>query len=169
MENKTFLCRSANGKDIFFDAASSHTATHFKDAPTLRGLATGILHGTSLTKPIEAMAIDMGKDIGVTDVVMIDSTDEVVYAMRVAREDQGWVPFTKSRAAQPCRIVSLYLTQNGEQSYELASTWIGPLDSPPFPQMAEATDESVPYWQTHAFVWGSQGIIPDSERSDCPW
>jgi hypothetical protein len=154
---------------VFFDAEHSHTATHFHDAPPLRDLAIEILTQRTLTEPVEAMEVDLGRTVGVTDVVEVDATDTLVYAMRVLREDQGWVPFTRTRSPQPCSVVSLHLAKRDSSSYELISAWIGALASPPFPQMLEATPESIPYWHAHAFVWGSQRIIPGSEQSSCPW
>jgi hypothetical protein len=169
MASGTFLCQSANGKRVVFDPVHSHTATHFADAPQLRDLAIEALEKRALTAPIEAVEMDMGRVVGTMDVVDVTSADTLVYAMRSQREDQGWVPFTRYHKAKPCSLVSLYLKNIGDDTYELASAWIGEFDSPPFPQMAEATSESIPYWHTHAFVWGSQQIIPGTERPDCPW
>ncbi len=163
------LCHSSNGKTIYFEPVGSHTATHFEDATNLRQVTIEALQTQVLTRPLEIMQIDMHRPIGVTDVVAISNTDEIVYAMRKLREDQGWVPFTKSQSSQPCSLLSLHLKQRSDGSYELASVWIGELDSPPFPQMQGATAESVPYWRKHAFAWGSQQIICGSERTDCPW
>jgi len=58
---------------------------------------------------------------------------------------------------------------NTDETYQLSSVWIGTWDDPPFPQQPHATLESKPYWSTHAFVWGSQEIEPNSELKSCPW
>jgi hypothetical protein len=163
------LCQSANGKRIIFDPTGSHTATHFDDAPGLRDLATELLAGMELNEPIIARDVDLGRTIGNTDVVQVNESDEIVYAMRKYREDQGFVPFTKSRPAEPSNFVSIYLTRCDDSTYELQSAWIGEYESPPFPQMENATAESIPYWDKHAFVWGSQETIAGTERKDCPW
>lgn len=166
---REYLCTSTNGKAIYFDPTGSHTATHFEDAPGLRKITIEALQSQSLTQPIEVIEIDMHRPVGVTDVVSIDDTDEIVYAMRKLREDQGWVPFTKSQSSQPCSLVSLHLKQLDDTKYELVSVWIGELDSPPFPQMKNTTADSIPYWRKRAFTWGSQQIVPGSERTDYPW
>lgn len=142
---------------------------HFEDAPQLRKLVVDILNQQELEGPIVAKDVDAGKTIGNSDVVGVDDTDEVVYAIRKQREDQGYVPFTKSRAVEPSSFISFYLVEKDDTTHELLSTWIGEFESPPFPQMENATADSVPYWSKHAFVWGSQGIIPETEVSDCPW
>ena len=169
MSNHEILCKSANNKTIVYDSVNSHTATHFHDASGLREVVKEYLSKVNLDGEIIAKDIDMGKTIGKSDVVETNESDEIIYAMRKNREDQGYVPFTKSRPAQPSSMLSLHLMRKDEITYELSSAWIGEYDSPMFPQMDTATEESIPYWSSHAFVWGNQEIIPGTERSDCPW
>lgn len=167
-QNYELLCMSANGKKIVFDSINSHTATHFDDDPTLQATAIELLSGLSLEDDLIARDVDLGRVVGNSDVVETDDTDDIVYAMRKNREDQGYVPFTKSRTSQPSSRISIYLVKDDE-TYELSSVWIGEYESPMFPQMSNATAESIPYWSRHAFVWGSQEIIPGSVRTKCPW
>lgn len=163
------LCKSANNKTIVYDPINSHTATHFHDAPSLRELVQEYLRSIDLDGKLIAKDVDMGKAIGKSDVVATDKSDEIIYAMRKNREDQGYVPFTKSRQSQPSSLLSVYLERIDENTYELSSTWIGEFESPMFPQMGNATDESIPYWTNHAFAWGSQEIIDGTETNNCPW
>ncbi len=160
---------SANGKRVVFDPVHSHAATHLKDAPTLRALAKELLSNMSLEGDLIAKDVDTGKVVGNSDVVETDDKDDVVYARRKNREDQGYVPFTKSRSPQPSTKISIYLVKKDDENYELSSVWIGEYESPMFPQMSNATAESVPYWSKHAFVWGSQEITPGSILAKCPW
>ena len=164
-----YLCKSANGKRIVFDSVSSHTASHFADAPDLRALVTDILSREKLVGSIVAHDVDSGRVIGLSDVVAIGEDDEIVYAMRKNHAEQGYVPFTKSQESQPSSLVSFYLVKRDDSTYELASAWIGAYETPDFPQMESATKDSVSYWHKHAFAWGSQAIIPGTELSDCPW
>lgn len=163
------LCTSANGMKIFYDPIHSHTATHFHDAQELESTTIELLSQMHLKGDLIAKDIDQGKVVGTSDVVAIDESDEIVYAMRKNREDQGYVPFTKSRTSQPSSLISIYLVKIDEEKYELSSVWIGAYDSPMFPQMNNATPDSIPYWNKHAFVWGSQEIIPGTELHECPW
>lgn len=167
--NLRLLCTSANGMKIVFDPINSHTATHFKDAPKLKDLAMELLRSMYIEDELIAKDVDMSRIIGNSDIVEVSYDDEIIFAMRKNREDQGYVPFTKSRASQPTSYVSIYLVRQSEDSYELSSAWFGRFESPMFPQMDNATEESIPYWNSHAFVWGIQEIIPGTERSDCPW
>ena len=169
MDELEFLCESANGVRVYYDPIDSHTSTHFNDNHTLKDLVTELLTQRKLESDNIGEAVEMGKVIGKSDVVGVDPDDEIVYAMRLKREDQGYVPFVKNRFSEPCSLISIYLERLNPDEYELKSAWIGKYDSPKFPQMENAISESIPYWKKHAFVWGSQEIIPDTERSDCPW
>lgn len=153
MKNVEQLCISKNNKKVFYDPVGSHAATHFDDTPNLKEIVSEIVSGMDLTDEIVAKEFDMNRPVGDCDVVEIDESDVIVYAMRKNREDQGRVPFTKSRSTTPSSLVSVYLVQESEDSYELSSAWIGELDSPPFPEMENATNESIPYWSKRAFVW----------------
>lgn len=99
----------------------------------------------------------------------MEEKDDIVYALRKNRQEQGYVPFTKSRKAQLNSHVSMHLNKIDSDNYELASAWIGEMDSPPFPEDPNATADSSEYWSKHAFVWGSQEIISGSEQIVCPW
>ena len=103
--------------------------------------------------------------------VEVDDSDEIVYGVRINREDDGLVPFTKSRPAKPCPFVTIQLHPQPDDTYILASAWIGPWDEDdqPFPQSPHATAKSVEYWRRYAFVYGSQEIIPGTETPDAPW
>ncbi|CAN5674778.1 hypothetical protein BH23PAT1_BH23PAT1_4380 [soil metagenome] len=168
-QSKEYLCVSANGNHVFFDPAMSHAATHFDDTPQLRGLVVGILEQQQLEGSEMSLDIDTGKPVGTSDVVEVDETDVIVYAMRKNRVEQGRVPFTKTRAAQPSSRVSIHLLKQDDSEYDLTSAWIGSFDSPPFPEDPQATAESKPYWSKHAFMWGSQEVISGTELSCCPW
>lgn len=168
-QNLEQLCQSANGKQIVFDPINSHVATHFNDEPYLRDLVIDVLSKEELTEPVIAKDVNTGRIIGNNDLVEVDDSDILVYAIRKNREDQGYVPFTKSRTSQPSTLLSIYLVKKDNTTYELSSAWIGEFEMPPFPEMDNATRESMPFWSKHAFVWGSREIIPGTEISSCPW
>lgn len=168
-ENINLFCISANFKKVVFDPLNSHTAMHFGDTPSLKKLVCDLLSSTILHGEIITKDFEMGKIVGKSNVVVTDNNDEIIYAMRKGRGDQGYVPFTKSKPAQPSSLISIYLIKKDPQTYELASTWIGSYESPMFPQMKNATEGSIPYWSKHAFVWGTQDIIPGTELYECPW
>ncbi len=161
------LATSKNGIEVFFDQYNSHTATHFADAPHLRALAHEVITQTVLTGEAMFFDRDMGRIVGDTDLVENEEGDEIVFAKR--RNRDVYTSFNKSKSSQPSSLVSVALRPLPHNTYELASAWIGPYDSPPFPGEPEATPESKPYWLAHSLVWGSQEIKPGTETSVCPW
>lgn len=165
------LATNNTGSTIYYDSVNSHAATHFKDAPELKDLVKGILMELELHNQEFVGHIDMKQVVGTMDVVETDDTDEIIYAIRENRGNDGLVPFTKSRKGNPCQYVSLHLIPKGEHSYELSSAWIGTFskDDAPFPESPRANEHSINFWSRHAFVYGSQEIIPGTETTVRPW
>lgn len=166
-----FLCKSKNGIRVTYDPISSHAATHLEDTPQLADLVTELIGTLELTGQTIKRHFDMGRNVGTTDVISVDKTDVIVYGVRKNREDDGLVPFTKSRPAEPCQYVTIQLSPKNDGTYELLSAWIGTFDDgdQPFPQSPSATDKSIEFWSRLAFVYGSQEIIPGTETSIRPW
>lgn len=168
--NKTdleFLCNSKNGRQVVYDPIHSHATTHFNDAPQLKDVVIEIISAKELHNEKYEFDTDMGRIIGNKDVVNVHETDELLYAKRKNRDE--FVPFVKNRNPQPTSLVSMGLVLQEDESYLLTSAWFGEFESPPFPGEAIATPESVPFWNKHAFVWGSQGVQDDTVTSICPW
>lgn len=165
------LCISKNGIQVTYDPIYSHATTHLQDTPQLKTLVIEVVKNMVLNGQEAATHVDMGRVVGTSDVVTVDDTDEVFYAIRKNRMDDGLVPFTKTRAAEPSRYVAVHLVRLVDGSYELSSAWIGTFDddSEPFPQSPNATKRSIDYWRQYAFVWGSQEVVPGSVTTARPW
>lgn len=163
-----FLANSANAQEVWYETDHSHTATHFKDKPDLVGLSKEAIQKLELEDDWISIDLDMGRTIGVSDLVETDDTDELVYAERAHRHEQGPALFTKSRQSQPCNMISVHFERQGGR-YLLASVWIGDNQSPNFPMDARAEPNSIEFWNTHALVWGTQTIVPETLTTKCPW
>lgn len=168
---RELLGQSANGRPVYFDNVNSHAVTHFDDTPGLKELVVEALSQMTLDKPSLGTQVDLGRIIGRRDVVATQPTDEIVYGVRRNREDDGLVPFVKTRQGDPSSSVALHVEEQPDGSYELSSAWIGVYDGDdePFPQAAHATKRSVDYWNRHAFVYGSQEIMAGTETAQRPW
>lgn len=55
-----------------------------------------------------------------------------------------------------------------QRHHDLYTTYIG-RKIPSLSADAYATAESLPYWLSHALIWGTQAIQKDTVRYDCPW
>lgn len=161
------LGSTRNGHKVTFDPLYSHTAAHFADNPKLRRVVEEALPGLVLEGEWALFHTDMGRIIGLTDEVMTDASDEIVFAKRLNRD--SYTSFTKSRLSQPSSLLATAFRKRPDDGYELVSAWIGSASSPPFPGEQEETPESRPYWNTHALVWGSQAVQSGTETTVCPW
>ncbi|MDB5170313.1 MAG: hypothetical protein JWO35_7 [Candidatus Saccharibacteria bacterium] len=171
MSNQIFLCTSKNGKRVTYDPIHSHAATHLEDTPQLKDLVIEAIQNMTLKEDSIGTEIDMGRIVGTSDVVDVDSTDEVVYGIRKNRDKEGHAPFVKSRHGDPCSYVALHLVKQDDGSYVLSSTWIGTFsgDDEPFPNAPDATVRSKEFWNKRAFVYGSQEIQAGTETTKRPW
>jgi hypothetical protein len=162
---------SKNDVSVTFDSRYSHTATHLEDTPQLKELVIEIIKNLQLTGQEVAQHYDMGRIVGTCDVVEVGSADKVVYGVRKNRENEGLVPFVKNRQGDDCQYVTVHLIPQTDKSYVLSSTWIGTFgeDDEPFPFSHDANERSIDFWNKHAFVYGSQEILPNTETNICPW
>lgn len=168
---KKLIAQSKNRINVFYDPINSHAATHLEDTPQLMDLMTEAIENMILEDENIATHVDMGRVVGTCDVVKIDESDEVVYGIRKNRDEGGHVPFTKNRKGDPCSSVAVHLIKQSDKSYILSSAWIGIFgeEDEPFPNSPEANERSIDFWNSHAFVWGSQEIQPGTLIKDYPW
>lgn len=171
INNLSFLCKTKDDFEVYYDPISSHVATHFNDAPKLRELIIELLGDIEVKGKEIAQHFDMHRPVGVMDVVSVDETDDLVYAIRTNRKADGLVPFVKSRKGNPCRFIAIHLAPQTNKAYILESAWIGTFggDDQPFPMAKDATSQSAEFWSKHAFVWGSQSVEPESVTTAKPW
>ncbi len=158
---------SKNGVKVTYDAVNSHAATHLEDTPQLKSLVREVVESMELNGQEIKTHVDMGRIVGTCDVVDVNETDDIIYGVRKNRWDDGLVPFTKTREAEPCRHVAIQLVPQEDGTYELSSAWIGTFDEDddePFPQSPNATKRSAEYWNCHAFVWGAKKFCPELKR-----
>jgi len=165
------IATSKNGKKITYDPVNSHVATHLEDTPQLKDLIVEACSGLDLSGQEIAQHFDMGRVVGTCDVVKISEHDEIVYGLRKNREDDGLVPFVKNRQGDPCNYLAIHLVPQSDGTYRLSSSWIGTFgeDDEPFPLSPNANERSIDFWNNHAFVYGSQEIIAETETNNRPW
>ncbi|MCA9318485.1 hypothetical protein KDA06_02490 [Candidatus Saccharibacteria bacterium] len=163
----TLLGMSKNNVSVWYDATSSHAATHLRDTPGLTELVIEITQGLTLTDNYYQLHTDMGRVVGPSDLVPTESSDEIVYAKRLNRDT--YTVFNKSKSPQPSSLVTTAYQRHNDNTYELISAWIGPSDSPSLPGTERETPGSKEFWTKHALAWGTQDIQPDSLTTRCPW
>ncbi|OQB18279.1 MAG: hypothetical protein BWY14_00954 [Parcubacteria group bacterium ADurb.Bin192] len=111
--------------------------------------------------------VDFGRLIGETTCVATGPDDAVVYAKRPKRF--GLSRFVKNRRPEPCSSVVVILKKAEDfGGYVLITAFVG-RRSEPEPWDRNATANSLPFWNSHALVWGSEPTIPGTETTRCPW
>lgn len=149
--------------ELVIDRKDSHVATH----PTALPIVAEALSQISSEKRENAVEeIDLGRVIGENIRVSTTDADRVVYAQRTGRE--GLTRFIKDRAPEPCESMVIVLRRATNGAYVLITAFIG-TKCPAEPWDRWAIPESVPFWNTHALIWGEEEVIPGTETSECPW
>jgi hypothetical protein len=166
MDSQILFALSLNGKRITYDPAHSHASTHFADTPQIRPYVKQIIEQTDVSGKNMEFDVDTGVILGMSDLVVTEKNDEIVYAIRKNRDRH--MRFTKSQRAQPSSMIAISLTRLDDNTYDLYSAWLG-TQTPPTPNSPHANLKSKPFWSTHALVWGTQKILPGTETTRCPW
>lgn len=149
-----------------YDPISSHASTHFGDTPQIVPWVKKIIEQTDIVEPEMAFNTDTGALLGNSELVETDETDEIVYAIRKNRDT--YMRFTKSRKSAPESTIAIVLWDVKDGSCALHSAWLG-LITPPTPDSPRKTEQSLPFWTSHALIWGTQEIIPGTEVFDELW
>jgi len=106
--------------------------------------------------------IDFGTEIGFSNFVEVTPEDEIVYAQRLGR--RGPSRFVKNRVPLATSKLTVILKKI-ETGYIAVTAFLGPKNEPE-PWDPFATEHSAKFWETHAVVWGTEIVLPDTETTD---
>jgi hypothetical protein len=110
--------------------------------------------------------VDMGRVVGKSNLVRTGVDDFILYAKR--DDKSGFSPFVKNRGEVESRYVMVILKRVAPNELTLINSWIG-RNAPPEPWETRAGKDSLPFWRTHAYVWGTMEVISESATTMCPW
>lgn len=161
---KQFLCKSLNGVDVYIDYGHTNIEVHTVENPDLLGLVKEVLKDSNLEGDNIAISKDMGRQIGKTNCVITDGSDEIVFAKRIGRE--SYSRFVKNRELEPTTNIAIVLHKT-DDGYNLWSAWCGDLVP------VEADDNGrmrtiEGFWDTHALVYDTKIIQPGTETFQKP-
>lgn len=163
---KEYLARTKNGHDVFVDMESSHAATHLTHHPHLIDFVKKVIPTVEVSGDHLRVDVDMGEEVGLSDLVETTDGDEIVYAKRPFRNQYS--RFVKQRAPVATSWVTIDIRKDDGGGYYLYTAFIGKL-SPSFPGGTYLPDQSKEFWSRHALVWGPQEVVPGTETTKCPW
>lgn len=106
--------------------------------------------------------VDFGTEIGFANCVEVTIEDEIVYAQRLGR--RGPSRFVKNRVPLATSKLTVILKKI-ETGYITVTAFLGPKNEPE-PWDPFATENSAKFWETHAVVWGTEIVLPDTETTD---
>ena len=151
-----------DGQQVF-----STPHSHHHDNPELADLLPQALEQIdSAERTFFVASVDFGKPIGASRCVETAADDEIVYAQREGR--QGLTRFVKNKDSSPTSFVTV-VAKKIPEGYELVTAFVGP-QAEREPWDTNIADESErarskTFWESHAMVWGTEKIIPDTETS----
>jgi len=157
--------RLATGEAVY-GGHNGHFATHAAAAPELRDLVVEALGQINGGEQFIATAVDLGRIVGTTACVPTEDGDDIMFARRPNRH--GLTRFVRGKQPMPTQFVSFILRRR-EGSYELLSSWVGELaPHEPWDRHADLS-VSIPFWSSHALVWGVEETVSGTETTVCPW
>ncbi len=130
MSYKEKLGCSKNNQVLYLDLDSSHALTHFAKHPNLKLLVQEHISTIIFDTTIIRCEIDTGKEVGLSDLVATDESDEIVYAKRPLRHTYS--RFVKNRNSEPTTWFVLDIRKQRSGDYFLYTAFIGRL-TPSFP------------------------------------
>ncbi|MDO8492120.1 MAG: CRISPR-associated protein Csx3 [bacterium] len=157
------LGRLASG-ELVVDRKDSHVTTHQTVLPLLAE-TLALLHSEGRESFFGEA--NLGNVVGENIRVETTDTDEIIFAKRPRR--RGLTRFVKNRQPEPCSDVVVLVKRIAGGAYVLITAFIG-TRCPAEPWDSQwATEQSVPFWSTHALVWGHEEVIAGTETKECPW
>jgi hypothetical protein len=160
------LGKTKNGLEVLVDLERGHAATHLRDTPGLLEMVKEAIPNIEPDDSYRRIEIDLGREVGYSDLVETEDGDEIVYAKRPHRD--AYTRFVKNKGPVPSSWITLELQRKDEQHYELFTAYIGRI-VPSFPGTSFETFKSKPFWSRHALVWGRQEVVLGTETTECPW
>ena len=165
MNQYQFIAKSKNGIDVYFNTESSHVLTHFQASGSLKPKVSEIISNLKISSNNIYESFNINEDIGFSELIPTTEKDEIIYAKRLHRET--YTRFAKNRQPIPTSLITLWICKEND-IYELKSAWFGPI-TPPIPGDPWENEQSLPFWLSHALVWGIQEIDRSTITKECPW
>ncbi len=151
---------------VYINMISSNAGHYLSRRPYVINLIKEALTNKPLNGQRVIVEVDMGREIGNTDIVSTQDNDNIYYAKPI--KNDTFYRFAKNKYPHPSRKLSIILIKDAEDQYEIVDTWIGPL-KPPFPGDTNESSDSKQYWQEHALVHEAQMIQTKTITKICPY
>lgn len=129
--------------------------SHFHDKSDITILEKAVLNINTRGLDTVKKTIDFLFNVGTTNVVKTDEDDKIIWVKRKGRTKVS--RFVKNRKPEQTKSFTLVAKKTAPREYKLVTCYRGPL-SPPELKPTGNSDKSIKFWETHAFVYGSEEI-----------
>lgn len=151
---KAFVAETKNGFEV---PVTSHGVTHFNEDSRLLSLVQEVLQGYEVEGDAVRFEVDMGRVVGITDLIETKDDDSVFYAKRLNRD--VYTRLVCKKSPETTHYITLDLRKSDATSYEIYTAYIGRL-VPSFPKgKNDPSQSSRKFWSNHALVFRNQDIL----------
>lgn len=155
-----------NGAQVYVELIGTRAGKHIAQQTQLLTLAKEMFAAIALVGKEIRMDYDMKRPIGYSFTVETTDKDAIFYG-RLLKENV-YTRFVKNGKPTPTKYLSVTLTKDSNNNYELHDIWMGRL-IPPRPGSSDETVESKPYWENHALILESQSLQLQTVTKTCPY
>lgn len=163
LKSKIMLGTLKSGEPVVDRHRSKYHPSVFKILPKV------LLEVSSNNRTFIKEVVDMGEIVGNTICVETNSEDEIFYAQRYNRK--GLTRFVQNRKPIPSSkvCVILMLDDVDKKDFILITAFVGE-SAPAEPWDKNATENSRPFWDTHALIMdNTYDLVPGTATDICPW
>lgn len=164
--NKYTITTSTSGYEVYVNFIQSSAGQYLNRQPYVIKLVKEALVNKDLAGTRITLEHNMGRVIGVTDIIETGEKDTIFYAQ--PNKKSFFSRYAKNRYPSPSTKLTTILEKDQDGNYELSDIWIGPC-SPPFPGDKNETPKSKAYWETHALAQDLQAVQSKTITKVCPY
>ena len=165
-DHSHLIAISANGKQVYANLTSKPLSTNVSNNPHLLRLAEEAVTSSNLKGETPQLEYVVDHPIGRSELIETNDADVIFYARET--KTSGFTRFVKNRQSLPTGCITVSLTRDGDDEYEITNIWIGET-YPVTPDHEDATAESATFWANHAVVYNGQSIVSSTLTKTSPY
>ncbi len=163
---KHHIATTRNNIPVYVDLIRSSAAKGIAQQPFLVRLAAEVLKSKALRGATVEIEHDMRRPIGYESVVRTAPNSVVLYAQLV--HETTFTKFVKNSKPEATNLLSILLSKNTDNSYDVTGIWIGRL-RPSQPGGSDEDTAGRTFWEDHAYTLENQLIQTNTLTKTCPY
>lgn len=164
---KYIISKMAEGQTVYLDLINSLAGEYVSRQPhVLTIIKEALLKVKFQGQNSFWVEYDMGRAVGITDIIETTDKDNIYYAQ--GRKRSEFSRFAKNRLPESSSIISFFVNKDEVGDYEIVDAWVGP-NRPMFPGHTDETSTSKEFWGNHALVNNAHPILSATITKTCPY